>query len=133
MDPMAPPPMPNPTTPPHIFPQMKLNVTPNRFVATFSVTSQPPDSTQHALQELLTDNMVFTNKVVIQAIFQLSKVKDQNVMHILAKINKHKPLKVVQAAVLSGKGAEMKKYKAMVHHLIVVSGCANLSPLAYTA
>ena len=133
MDPMAPPPVPNPTTPPRIFSQTKLNVTPNRFAATFNITSQPPDSTQRALQESLTDNVVFANEAIVQAIFQPSEVNDEKVMHILTEINKHKYLKAARAAVLSGKGAEKKKYKAMVCHLIVVSGRTNLGPLAYAA
>ena len=133
MDSMAPPPAPNPTTPPCIFPETKQTATPNRFGATFGVTSQPPDSTQRALQESLTDTMVFANEAIVQAIFQPSKVKDQDVMHILAEINKHKQLKAARAAVLSGKGAEKNKYKAMVRILIVVSGCTNLRPLSYAA
>ena len=135
MDPTAPPPMPNPTTPPHIFQQM--NVMLHRIdlqAATFNITSQPPDSTQHALQESLTDNVVFANKAIVQAIFQLSKVNHEKVMHILTEISKHKYLKAARAAVLSGKEAEKKKYQAMpVRHLIVVGGHANLDPLAHTA
>ena len=133
MDPMAPPPVPNPTTPPRIFSQTKLNFTPNRFAATFGVTSQPPDSTQRALQESLTDNVVFANEAIVQAIFQPSKVNDEKVMHILTEINKQKYLKAARAAVLSDKGAEKKKYEAMVRHPIVVGGRANLGPLAYAA
>ena len=74
--------------------------------------------------------MVFANEAIVQAIFQPSKVKDRDVTHILAKINKHKQLKAARAAVLS---AEKNKYKAMVRQLIVVSGCTNISPLAYAA
>ena len=98
MDPMAPPPVPNPTTPKRIFAQTKLNSTPNRFTTTFGVTSQPPDSTQRALQESLTDNVVFSNEAIVQAIFQPSKVNDQKIMHILTEINKHKYLKEIGRA-----------------------------------
>ena len=133
MDPVAPPPVPNPTTPPRIFPQTKLNVTPNRFAATFAITSQPPDSTQRALQESLIDNMVFANEAIVQAIFQPSKVNDQDVMDILAEMSKHKYLKAARVAVLNGKRTEKTKYKALVRHLIVVSGSANRGTLAYTA
>ena len=133
MDPLALPPVPNPTTPPRIFPQTKLNAKPNRFTTTFGPTSQPFGSTQRALQESLPDNMVFTNGAIVQAIFQPSEVNDQDVMDIFAEINEHKSLKAARVAVLSGKGAETKKYKAMVRHLVVASDHANLSPLAYAA
>ena len=132
MDPMAPPPAPNPTTPPRIFPQTKLNSTPNRFTATFGPTSQPFGSTQRALQESLTDNVVFANETIVQAIFQPSKVNDQDVMDILAEIKQDKSLQAARGAVLSGKGTEKKKYKAIVRHHVVVSDRANLC-LAYVA
>ena len=133
MDPVAPPPVPNPTTPPRIFPQTKFNVTPNRFAATFAITSQPPDSTQRALQESLIDNMVFANEAIVQTIFQPSKVNDQDVREILTQMNKHKYLKAARAAVINGKGPEKTKYKAMVRHVIVVNGGANLGTLAHAA
>ena len=133
MDPLAPPPVPNPTTPKRIFPQTKLNATPNRFTTTLGPTSQPVGSTQRALQESLTDNVVFANEAIVEAIFQPSKVNDQDVMDILSEIKQHKSLRAARGAVLSGKGTETKKYKAMVRHLVVVRDRANLSPLAYAA
>jgi hypothetical protein len=130
MDPIAPPPVPDPTTPDRPFPRTKRTVTPNRFTTTFAPSSQPVGSTQRALQESLTDNVVFANEAIVHAVFQPSKVDNQTVMDILAEINHDKPLKKARDAVLSGKLAEKQKYNSMVRHQMLVGECADLNPLA---
>jgi hypothetical protein len=129
MDPIAPPPVPDPTTPDRPFPRTKRTVTPSRFTTTFAPSSQPVGSTQCALQESLTNNVVFANEAIVHAIFQPSTVDDQAVVDILAEISDDKPLKDARDAVLSGKLAETKKYKSMVRHRILVSERADLNPL----
>jgi len=131
MDPIAPPPMPDPTTPDRRFPRTKRTARPNRFANTFVPSTQPVGSTQRALQASLTDNVVFANEAIVHAIFQPLKVDDQTVVDILAEINRNKPLKAARDAVLSGKVAKTKKYSSMVRHRILVGECADLSPLAY--
>src|SRR5258706_3196185 len=131
MDPTAPPPLPTPTTPERIFPRTKQTVTPNKFAHTFAVSSQPVGSTQRALQESLTNNVVFANEAIVHAIFQPSKVDDETVMNILTEINDDKSLKAAYGEVLRGTGKETTKYKPMVRHLMIVSERANLNPLAY--
>jgi len=131
MDPTAPPPLPNPTTPERIFPRTKHAATPNKFAPTFAVSSQPVGSTQRALQESLTNNVVFANEEIVQAIFQPSKVDNETVMKILTEINNDESLKAAYGVVLRGTGKETTKYKPMVRHLMIVSERANLNPLAY--
>ena len=86
MDPIVPPPVPDPTTPNRLFPRANRIATPNRFTTTFATSSQPVGSTQRALQESLTDNVVYANETIVHAIFQPSKVDRQSVMDILAEI-----------------------------------------------
>ncbi len=133
MDPMPSPPMSNPTTPDRIFARTTYTGTPNKPTATFYPSSQPVGSTQRALQESLTNNVVFENDTIVHAIFQPSKVDSKTVVDILAKINDDNSLKAAHDAVLSGKVVEAKKYKFMVRHRILVSECANHNPLAYVA
>ena len=94
-------------------------------------SSQPVGSTQRALQESLTNHIVFANEAIAHAIFQPSKVDDQTAVGILAEINHQKPLKAARDAVLSGKVAKRMKYKSMVSHQILVGECVDLHPLAY--
>ncbi len=131
MDPTAPPPLPNPTTPERIFPRSKHAATPNRLAPTFALSSQPVGSTQRALQESLTNNVVFANEEIVHAIFQPSKVDDETVINILAEINDDESLKAAYGVLRRGKGKETTKYQPMVRHLMVVSERANLNPLAY--
>ncbi len=132
MDPTAPPPLPNPTTPERIFPRTNHAATPNKFAHTFAVSSQPVGSTQRALQESLTNNVVFANEEIVHAIFQPSKVDNETVMKILTEINNDESLKAAYGVLRRGKGKETTKYKPMVRHLMVVNERANLNPLAYT-
>ena len=129
MDPIAPPPAPDPTTPNRLFPRTNRIATPNRFTTTFATSSQPVGSTQRALQESLTDNVVFANETVVHAIFQPSKVDEQTVLDILVEIDHDNALKAARDAVLSGKLAETKKYKAMVSYQMLVGECADSGPL----
>ena len=115
MDPMPPPP-PNPTTPNRRFARTKHATTPNKLAGTFAPSSQPVGSTQRALQESLTGNIVFANEAIVEAIFQPSEVDDQTVVDILAEVNDDKPLKAARDSVLSGKLAETKLYKYLVCH-----------------
>jgi len=131
MDPIAPPPLPDPTTPDRRFARTKRTATPNRFTTTFTPGSQPVGSTQRALQASLTDNVVFANEAIVQAIFQPSKVDDQTVVDILAEINHDKPLKAARGAILGGKLAETKMYTPMVRHRMLVGERTDLNPLAY--
>ncbi len=131
MDPMPSPPMPHPTTPDCIFAHTTHTGTPNKPTDTFYPSSQPVGSTQRALQESLTNNVVFANEAIVHAIFQPSKVDNQTVVDILAKINGDNSLKAARDAVLSGKVVEAKKYKFMVRHRILVSERANNKFLAY--
>ena len=131
MDPTAPPPMPTPTTPQRIFPRTQHAATPNKFSHTFAVSSQPVGSTQRALEESLTNNMVFANEAIVDAIFEPSKVDDQTVEGILAEIDRDESLKSARGVVLRGKGKETTKYQPTVRHLMAVSECANMNPLAY--
>ena len=131
MDPTAPPPMPNPTTPERIFPRTQHPATPNKFSHTFAVSSQPVGSTQRALQESLTNNVVFANEAIVNAIFQPEKVDDQTVTNILAEIHRDKSLKAMRGVVLRGKGKETTKYQPMVRHLMAFGERANLNLLAY--
>ncbi len=113
MDPTAPPP-PNPTTPTRRYPRTKLADTPNKLAGTFAPSSQPVGSTQRALQESLTGNIVFANEAIVDAIFQPSKVDDQVILDIFVEMNEDKILKAARNAVLSGTRAETKKYKSLV-------------------
>ena len=115
MDSTAPPP-PNPTTPTRRYPRSKLADTPNKLAGTFAPSSQPPGSTQRALQESLTGNIVFANEAIVDAIFQPSKVDDQIIEDILAELNDDKDLKAARNSVLSSNNAETKKYKSLVRH-----------------
>ena len=115
MDPTAPPP-PNPTTPTRRYARSKLAITPNKLAGTFAPSSQPPGSTQRALQESLTGNIVFANEAIVNAIFQPSKVDDQIIVDILAELNEDKDLKAARNSVLSSNNAETKKYKSLVRH-----------------
>ena len=83
-------------------------------MATFDPSSQPVGSTQRALQESLTNNIVFANEAIVHAIFQPSKVDDKTVVDILAKFNHDNSLKAARDAVLSGKVVLAKKIKSMV-------------------
>ena len=121
--------MPDPTTPNRLFPRTNRIATPNRFTTTFATSSQPVGSTQRALQESLTDNVVFANETIVHAIFQPSKVDDQIIMDILAEIDQDNALKAAREAVLSGKLAETKKYQSMVSHQVIFGQCADLDPL----
>ena len=132
MDPIAPPPVPDPTTPNRLFPRTNRIATPNRFTTTFATSSQPVGSTQRALQESLTDNVVFANETIVHAIFQPSKVDDQIIMDILVEIDHDNALKAAREAVLSGKLAERKKYKSMVSRQMLISEYADLGPLDCT-
>ena len=129
MDPIAPPPVPDPTTPNRLFPRTNRIATPNRLTTTFATSSQPVGSTQRALQESLTDNVVFANETIVHAIFQPSKVDDQIITDILAEIDHDNSLKAARDAVLNGKLAETKKYQSMVSHQILVGECADSGPL----
>jgi hypothetical protein len=113
MDPTAPPP-PRSTTPDQRYPRTKLADTPNKFAGTFAPSSQPVGSTQRALQESLTGNVVFANEAIVDELFQPAKVDDQVVLDILAEINDDKPLKTARDSVLSSKLAETRKYKFLV-------------------
>jgi hypothetical protein len=111
MDPIAPPPH---STPGGRYSHTKLVDTPNKFAATFAPSSQPVGSTQRALQESLTGNVVFANEAIVDELFQPAKVDDQVVVDILAEINDGKPLMTARDLVLSSKLAETKKYKSLV-------------------
>jgi len=113
---LIPPPPPNPTTPNRRFARTKHAITPNKLAGTFAPSSQPVGSTQRALQESLTGNIVFANEAIVEAIFQPSEVDDQTVVDILAEVNDDKPLKAARDSVLSGKLAETKLYKYLVCH-----------------
>ena len=131
MDPMASPPMSNQTTLDPILARTKHTGTPNKPMGPLHLSSHPVGSTQRALQESLTNNVVFANESIVDAIFQPSKVDDQTVVDILAKINYDNSLKAARDAVLSGKVVEVRKYKSMVRHRILTSERANLNALAY--
>ena len=131
MDPTAPPPMPNPTIPEHIFPRTRRGATPNEFSHAFAVSSQPVGSTQRALKVSLTNNVEFANEAIVDAIFQPEKVDDQIVIEILSEIDRDKSLKSARGKVLSGKGKETTKYQPLVRHLMALSEHANLNSLAY--
>ena len=88
------------------------------FAGTFVPSSQPVGSTQRALQESLTGNIVFANEAIVEAIFQPSKVDDRTVVDILAEMKVVKALKVARNSVLSSKVAEKKKYKSLVRRRI---------------
>ena len=88
----------------------------NKLAGTFAPSSQPPGSTQRALQESLTGNIVFANEAIVDAIFQPSKVDDQIIEDILAELNDDKDLKAARNSVLSSSNAETKKYKSLVRH-----------------
>ena len=133
MDPMASPPVSDPTTPDRIFAHTRHTETPNKSTATFYPRSQPVGSTQRALQASLTNNIVFANEAIVHAIFQPSKVDDQTVVDILTKINDDNSLKAARRSALSGKVVEATKYKSIVCHRILVSERANLNLLAYAA
>jgi len=122
MDPTPPPP-PNPTTPNRRFSRTKHTTTPNKLAGTFAPSSQPVGSTQRALQESLTGNIVFANEAIVEAIFQPSKVDDQTIVDIIAEVNDDKPLKAARDSVLSGKLAETKMYKSLVCHSILAFTC----------
>jgi hypothetical protein len=92
------------------------SITPNKLAGTFAPSSQPVGSTQRALQESLTGNIVFANEAIVEAIFQPSKVDDQTIVDILAEMKSAKPLKTARNSVLSSKLAETKKYKPLVRH-----------------
>jgi len=113
MDPTAPPP-PNSTTPPRRYARTKLADTPNKLAGTFAPSSQPVGSTQRALQESLTGNIVFANEAIVDAIFQPSKVDDQIIVDIFVEMNEDKILKAARNAVLSSTRAETKKYESLV-------------------
>ena len=115
MDPTAPPP-PIPTTPTRRYARSKLADTPNKLSGTFAPSSQPPGSTQRALQESLTGNIVFANEAIVNAVFQPSKVDDQIIVDILADLNEDKDLKAARHSALSSEHAETKKYKSLVRH-----------------
>jgi len=114
MDSSASPPPPNPTTPNRRFLPTKSKYTPNKLSNTGTTSSQPAGSTQRALKESLTGNVVFANEAIVDAVFQPSKVDDQTVRDILAEINIQKSLKTALNAVVSNKLAETKKYPFMV-------------------
>ena len=122
--------MPTPTTPEGIFPRTQHTSTPNKFAHTFAVSSQPVESTQRALQESLTNNVVFANEAIVDAIFQPSKVDDQIVMEIITEINREVTLKSALGVVLRGKGRETTKYEPMVRHLLALSELTDLDPPA---
>src|SRR5258706_12815236 len=113
MDPTAPPP-PNPTTPTRRYPRTKLADTPNKLAETFAPSSQPVGSTQRALQESLTGNIVLANEPIVDAIFQPSKVDDQIIVDIFVEMNEDKILKAARNAVLTSTRAETKKYESLV-------------------
>ena len=131
MDPTAAPPLPNPTKPGRIFSPSQHAATPNRFAHTFAVSSQPVGSTQRALKESLTNNVVFANEAIVDTIFQPEKVDDRTIMDILARINLDKSLKAALDAVLKGK--KTTKHQPMVRYLMALSQCADLNPPAYAA
>ena len=114
MDPTAPLPPPDPTTPDRRFVRTKFDLTPNKFAGTFAPSSQPVESTQRALQASLTGNIVFANEAIVDTVFQPSKVDDKTVKDILAEIDVVKSLKTARRSVLSNKLGETKKYKFMV-------------------
>jgi hypothetical protein len=115
MDPTGPPP-PHSTTPDRRYPRTKLVDTPNKFAGTFGPSSQPVGSTQRALQESLTGNVVFANEAIVDELFQPAKVDDQILVEILSKMRDVKSLKTAQDSVLSSKFAETRKYKSLVRH-----------------
>jgi hypothetical protein len=115
MVPIASPP-PNPTTPDRRLGRAKHTITPNKLAGTFAPSSQPVGSTQHALQESLTGNIVFANEAIVDVIFQPSKVDDHTVVGILDEIENDKTLKAARDSVVSCNVAEKKKYKSLVRH-----------------
>ena len=92
----------------------KLADTPNKLAGTFAPSSKPLGSTQRALQESLTGNIVFADKAIVDAIFQPSKADDQIIVDILAELNEDKDLKAARNSVLSSEQAETEKYKSLV-------------------
>ena len=115
MDPTAPPP-PNSATPTRRYPRTELADTPNKLAGTFAPSSQPVGSTQRALQESPTGNIVFADEAIVDAIFQPSKVDDQIIVDILSELNDDKILKAARNSVLSSKHTETKKSKSLVRH-----------------
>jgi len=126
MDPVTPPPMPNPTTPDRRFPRTKRTARPNRFANTFFPSSQPVGSIQLALRTSHTDNVVFANEAIVHATFQPSKVDDQTIVDILAEINRNKPLKAARDAILGAKVAERKTCSSMVRRRMLSGERADL-------
>ena len=127
---MASPLISNPTTPDPILARSKHIGKPNKPTGTFYRSSQPVGSTQRALQESLTNNIVFANEAIVQAIFQPSKVDDKTVVDIISEINHDDSLRAARDAALSGKVVEAQKYKSMVRHWILVNERANFKSLA---
>jgi len=109
----------NPTTPHRHFARTKQIFTPNRLGPQAAPSSQPVGSTQRALQESLTGNVIFGNEAIVDAVFQPSKVEDQTVMDILFEINADTSLKNARKMVLQGELAETKLYEPMVCHNVI--------------
>ena len=110
MDPTVPPS--NSTTPTSRYARTKLAA--DTLAGTTVPSSQPVGSTQRALQESLTGNIVFANEAIVDAIFQPSKVDDQTIVDILSGLNDDNFLKEARNTVLSSKKTETKKYKSLV-------------------
>ena len=113
-DPTAPPS--NSETPIRRYPRTELADMPNNPAGTFTTSSQPVGSTQCALQESLTGNIVFANEAIVDAIFQPSRVDDQIIVDILSEMNKDNILKAARDSLLSSKKTERKKHKSLVRH-----------------
>ena len=114
MDHTAPPP--NSTTPTRQCARAKLADAPKNLARITAPSSQPVGSTQRALQESLTGNIVFANEATVDAIFQPSKVDDQIIVDILFGLDNDRLLKEARNSVLSSKHTETKKSKSLVHH-----------------
>jgi hypothetical protein len=115
MDPIAPPTT-TPTTPDRAFARTKLVNTPNKLAGTFALSSQPVGSTQRALQESLTGNVVFADESIVEAIFKPSCVDNQVILEIIAEMRDDGGLKSARGVVLSNKVAETRKYKSLVRN-----------------
>jgi hypothetical protein len=115
MDPIAPPTT-TPTTPGRPFARTKLANTPNKLAGTFAPSSQPVGSTQRALQESLTGNVVFADESIVEAVFKPSCVDNQVILEIIAEMRDDKDLKSARGSVLSNKLAETSKYKFLVRN-----------------
>lgn len=101
----------NPTIPDHPFAHTKHILTPNRLEETLAPSTQPVSQTQRSLQASLTGNVILANEALVSAVFQPSKVEDQD---ILVKIN-NDPSSKAAREVIQG-NTEDEKCELMVCH-----------------